>query len=215
MGAVYRRLATRSAARSGVQQSVGGRGAVRGARPGAGAARDRRRLRAALPGVPKPDAGGLERAARGGPARPDPRENAAGRERARRRGLHGGALRRLRALSPAPQAHYRPPVGRAPAAGDRRPGGAVPEPRAPPARLPLRALGRRAGARAAAPRRRRRHTLRLAPSGRGGPAAVTTFWIIAALLAIAALAFVLPSLLARTRRPGATSGEANVALYRD
>jgi cytochrome c-type biogenesis protein CcmH len=44
---------------------------------------------------------------------------------------------------------------------------------------------------------------------------VKTFWIIAALLAVAALAFVLPSLLARTRRAGATSREANVALYRD
>ena len=42
-----------------------------------------------------------------------------------------------------------------------------------------------------------------------------TFWIIAALLAVAALAFVLPALLARTRRSGATSREANVALYRD
>ena len=42
-----------------------------------------------------------------------------------------------------------------------------------------------------------------------------TFWIIAALLAVAALAFVLPSLLARTRRSGATSREANVALYRE
>ncbi len=42
-----------------------------------------------------------------------------------------------------------------------------------------------------------------------------TFWIIAALLAVAALAFVLPSLLARTRRSAATSREANVALYRD
>jgi cytochrome c-type biogenesis protein CcmH len=44
---------------------------------------------------------------------------------------------------------------------------------------------------------------------------VTAFWILAALLAVAALAFVLPSLLARARRPGATSREANVALYRD
>ncbi len=42
-----------------------------------------------------------------------------------------------------------------------------------------------------------------------------TFWIIATLLAAAALAFVLPSLLARTRRAGATSREANVALYRE
>jgi cytochrome c-type biogenesis protein CcmH len=44
---------------------------------------------------------------------------------------------------------------------------------------------------------------------------VKVFWIIAALLAVAALAFVLPSLLARTRRSAATSSEANVALYRD
>lgn len=42
-----------------------------------------------------------------------------------------------------------------------------------------------------------------------------TFWIIAALLAAAALAFVLPSLLAGTRRSGASSRDANVALYRD
>ena len=42
-----------------------------------------------------------------------------------------------------------------------------------------------------------------------------TFWIIAVLLAVAALAFVLPSLLARTRRSSATSREANVALYRE
>jgi cytochrome c-type biogenesis protein CcmH len=44
---------------------------------------------------------------------------------------------------------------------------------------------------------------------------VKTFWIIAVLLAVAALAFVLPSLLARTRRSSATSREANVALYRE
>ena len=44
---------------------------------------------------------------------------------------------------------------------------------------------------------------------------MNTFWILAVLLAAAALAFVLPSLLARTRRAGATSREANVALYRD
>jgi cytochrome c-type biogenesis protein CcmH len=44
---------------------------------------------------------------------------------------------------------------------------------------------------------------------------VKTFWIIAALLAAAALAFVLPSLLAGTRRPGASNRDANLALYRD
>jgi cytochrome c-type biogenesis protein CcmH len=44
---------------------------------------------------------------------------------------------------------------------------------------------------------------------------MTAFWIAAALLAGVALAFVLPSLLARRRREGATSREANVALYRD
>lgn len=41
------------------------------------------------------------------------------------------------------------------------------------------------------------------------------FWVFAALLAAAALAFVLPSLLARGRRAGASPREANVALYRD
>ncbi len=42
------------------------------------------------------------------------------------------------------------------------------------------------------------------------------FWIIAALLAAAALAFVLPSLLGRRRRPDAAASDAiNVAIYRD
>jgi cytochrome c-type biogenesis protein CcmH len=44
---------------------------------------------------------------------------------------------------------------------------------------------------------------------------VTAFWIAAALLAGLALAFVLPSLLRGKRRTGATSREANVALYRE
>ena len=44
---------------------------------------------------------------------------------------------------------------------------------------------------------------------------MTAFWISAAVLAGLALAFVLPSLLRATRGSGATSREANVALYRD
>ncbi|HEU0290138.1 MAG TPA: c-type cytochrome biogenesis protein CcmI [Burkholderiales bacterium] len=42
-----------------------------------------------------------------------------------------------------------------------------------------------------------------------------TFWVIAALLAAGALAFVLPPLLGRRRAGGATADETNVALYRD
>jgi len=42
------------------------------------------------------------------------------------------------------------------------------------------------------------------------------FWLLAALLAVAALAFVLPSLLARRERPAGATGEAaNIAVYRD
>ena len=44
---------------------------------------------------------------------------------------------------------------------------------------------------------------------------MTAFWVSAAVLAGLALAFVLPSLLRATRGSGATSREANVALYRD
>jgi cytochrome c-type biogenesis protein CcmH/NrfG len=45
---------------------------------------------------------------------------------------------------------------------------------------------------------------------------VTAFWVIAALLAASALAFVLPPLL-RSRRtaPGAAIDATNVAVYRD
>ena len=41
------------------------------------------------------------------------------------------------------------------------------------------------------------------------------FWVIAALLAVGALAFVLPPLLGRRRAGGVTADETNVALYRD
>jgi cytochrome c-type biogenesis protein CcmH len=45
---------------------------------------------------------------------------------------------------------------------------------------------------------------------------MTAFWIIAALLAAAALGFVLPSLLGRRHRPDAVANDAiNVAIYRD
>jgi cytochrome c-type biogenesis protein CcmH len=44
---------------------------------------------------------------------------------------------------------------------------------------------------------------------------VTAFWIIAALLAAAALAFVLPALLGRKGSGGASAAETNVALYRE
>ena len=42
-----------------------------------------------------------------------------------------------------------------------------------------------------------------------------TFWVIAALLAAGALAFVLPPLLGHRRAGGVTADETNVALYRD
>lgn len=44
---------------------------------------------------------------------------------------------------------------------------------------------------------------------------MTTFWIIAVVLAAAALAFVLPPLLLGQTRDGATAGESNIALHRD
>jgi len=45
---------------------------------------------------------------------------------------------------------------------------------------------------------------------------VTAFWVIAVLLAVGALAFVLPPLLGRRRTaPGATNDATNVAIYRD
>jgi cytochrome c-type biogenesis protein CcmH len=45
---------------------------------------------------------------------------------------------------------------------------------------------------------------------------VTAFWVIAVLLAVGALAFVLPPLLGRRRTaPGATNDATNVAVYRD
>jgi cytochrome c-type biogenesis protein CcmH len=44
---------------------------------------------------------------------------------------------------------------------------------------------------------------------------VTTFWIIAALLAAAALAFVVPALVLGRARASATTGESNIALHRD
>ncbi|SPA22499.1 hypothetical protein CBM2633_B70034 [Cupriavidus taiwanensis] len=57
--------------------------------------------RAALPGLPEPDPGRLQRRAGGGPAPPDPRATARRRQRRRHQGLPGAALRRLRAVPAA------------------------------------------------------------------------------------------------------------------
>src|SRR5204862_5338928 len=142
-----------------------------------------------------PDDRRVERAARRRSAQPDPRA-------ARRReigeagaGLHGRALRRLRALPAAIQGDHHPPVGRSVHLPHRR------------LLVPLALPAKPAGTRATAFRGR-------ALARREAPRMIV-FWLIAVVFAAGALAYVLRPLLRRAGGQEVKRSDANVAIYKD
>src|SRR5690606_37837792 len=135
-----------------------------------------------LPEVPERDDRGLERRDRGRSPASGARARRGRRQRAGDRRVPARALRRLRAVPTAADAEHLGALGRA-VRGSR---------------------GRRARglARARAPHR---------SAARRGSGHVTTFWVAAALLIVAALAFVLVPVLVQRSRTGRWAWPAVVA----
>src|SRR5207247_1748686 len=151
-----------------------GRGGADRERPSRRRAGGAARQRAALPRLPEPVHRRLERGPGGGSAPPDPRADHRRQERRRDRGLHGGALRRLRALPASVQGDHPAAVARPGIARRRRVRGS----RAATARAaPARTAG--------ADSRRARAGGAPAPA-RAGRTVVTLFMAIAAATVVAA-----------------------------
>src|SRR5437879_8827217 len=146
--------------------------------------------------MPEPVARGVERRPGRGPAQPDPRAARARCKRARGGRLHGGALRRLRALPPAAQGEHVSPLVRPVCPFDCR-NLRFDSAHPPPGQDGSPAFRSRAAAR------------RAAAEG------MILFWAASALLAAVALLLVMRPLLRRRAAARVSRRALNLAVYRD
>src|SRR6267378_3979007 len=146
--------------------------------------------------MPEPVARGVERRPSRRPAQPDPRAARARRERARGGRLHGGPVRRLRALPPAAQGEHISPLVRSVRSLDCW------NLRFDPAHPP--------------PGHDASPAFRSRPAARGAAAeGMILFWAASALLAAVALLLVMRPLLWRRAAARVSRRALNVAVYRD